>query len=45
MCLIDSSGKSKHDATVTIPGEGGQKIYKSTLVSMMNENPQLSKDR
>ena len=34
----------KHAAQVKIPGKDAL-IYKSTLVTMMNENPKLSQDR
>lgn len=29
----------------TVECPGGKKVYKSTLVSMLNENPKLSHDR
>jgi len=40
-----SAGRHKHNPRVTIPGRGGEQIYKSTLVSMLNQDPNLSHDR
>ncbi|KAJ7371922.1 hypothetical protein OS493_022020 [Desmophyllum pertusum] len=40
-----AAGRHKHNPRVTIPGREGEHIYKSTLVSMLNQDPNLSHDR
>ena len=40
----DVQGETKHEPRVTIPSSGTE-IYKSTLVSLLNQDPQLSHER
>ena len=40
-----AEGRRKRNPRVAIPGRGGEQIYKSTLVSMLNQDPNLSHDR
>lgn len=44
--ILNDAAESKTTVQprVTIPATGGQ-IYKATLVSLLNEDPQLSHDR
>lgn len=41
---LQSGQRQLHHPRVTIPETGGE-IYKATLVSLLNEDPQLSHDR
>lgn len=41
---LPSGQRQLHHPRVTIPETGGE-IYKATLVSLLNEDPQLSHDR
>ena len=40
----EAAGRCRHNPHVTMP-ESGSQIYKSTLVSSLNQDPNLSHDR
>ena len=41
---VDGQSKSRHEPRVTIPSRETE-IYKATLVSLLNQDPQLSHER
>lgn len=43
-CDADGQSNTRNEARVTIPSRGTE-IYKATLVSLLNQDPQLSHER